>query len=184
MKLPSVTIESPRLLIRGYETSDAPALFRMISNEKETLRDYFPFTVESVVSALSAREFIRIRQKETREGKSFFAGIFEKESGRLIGQITIRDINWRVPKCELGYFIIGEKRGMGFASESVNTIAAFCFDKAGMMKILLRIENINTGSIGVARKCGFSISGTLRNDFRSADGRLMDCEIWEKLAAV
>lgn len=181
MKIPSVKIETPRLFIRAYEAADASALFRMVSNEHESLRHYFPLTVESNTSTMAAREFIKTRQREIKDGYSFFAGIFEKESGELIGQITLRDINWRVPKCELGYFIISEKRGSGIAPEALNAMSQFCFEKAGMVKLLLRIENINAASIAVARKCGYTLSGTLRNDFRSADGRLMDCEVWEKI---
>lgn len=181
MKFPSITIESPRLYIRAYELSDSAALFRMVAGNHESLRNYFPLTVESNGSSMASRGFIKSRQTEIREGKSFFAGIFEKETGQLIGQIAVRDINWRVPKCELGYFIISEKRGLGFAPEAVKAVTDFCMESAGMVKILLRIENINAASIQVAKKCGFSISGTLRNDFRSADGRLMDCEVWEKI---
>lgn len=182
MQLPVSLIESSRLFIRAYTTDDAAALFRLISAEKESLKNYFPLTVESTTSLAATRTFIKTRIKETKEGKSTFYGIFEKKTGMLIGQIAVREINWRVPKCELGYFIISEKRGQGFAPEALDAIAAFCFEKAGMVKLLLRIENINLSSKRVAEKCGFSCSGTLRNDFRSSDGRLMDCEVWEKIA--
>lgn len=180
MKFPAVSFETERLLIRAYETGDAPALYRMIADNSDSLRDYFPLTVESNTSAAAARRFIKSRQKETAEGKSFFAGIFEKESGQLVGQLALRDINWRVPKCEAGYFIIAGKRGLGYAPEALQAACSFSFSQAGMVKIMLRIEDSNSASLRVAAKCGFTRSGTLRNDFRSADGRLMDCEVWER----
>lgn len=181
MKLPTVSITTPRLLLRAYTPDDAPALFRLISEEKETLHDYFPLTVESNTSLMATRSFIRSRAAETRDGKSFFCGIFDKATGALLGQITVKDINWRVPKAELGYFIRSSRRGKGLAPEAVTAIADFCFQKAGMVKLLLRIDDINIPSKKVAEKCGFSYRGTLQNDFRSIDGRLMDCEVWERI---
>jgi RimJ/RimL family protein N-acetyltransferase len=184
LKLSASLIETERLLIRTYESGDARALFEMVSADKESLKDYFPLTVEANASIAGSRRFIRERRREQKEGKSVFYGIFEKKTGRLTGQIAVRDINWRVPKCELGYFIVSGSRGKGFAPEALNGIAKFCFENAKMAKLLLRIENINEASKNVARKCGFSLSGTLRNDFRSASGRLMDCEVWERISAL
>ena len=182
MKLPTVSIATSRLHLRPYTIDDAPALFRLISEEQDSLRDYFPLTVESNTTLMASRSFIRSRAAETRDGRSFFCGIFEKESGALIGQITVKDINWRVPKCELGYFIKSSLCGKGYASEAVTAICEFCFQKAGMVKLLLRIEDLNLASKKVAEKCGFSFRGTLQNDFRSVDGRLMDCEVWERIS--
>ena len=99
-----------------------------------------------------------------------------------MGQISVKEINWRVPKCELGYFIASASAGKGFATEAVTAITVYCFETLKMAKVMLRIENTNEPSLRVARACGYTLSGTLRNDFRSAGGRLMDCEVWEKIA--
>ena len=181
MKLSAVSIATPRLRLRPYSLEDAPALFQLISEEKEALLDYFPLTVESNTSLMASRSFIRTRAAEIRDGRSYFCGIFENESGALIGQVTVKDINWRVPKCEVGYFIKNSFRGKGYAPEAVKAMCEFCFEKAGMVKVMLRIEDINVSSKKVAEKCGFTYSGLLRNDFRSVDGRLMDCEVWERI---
>lgn len=42
MKIPSLKIESPRLLIRTYTLSDAKSLFELVKSNKEMLSDYFP----------------------------------------------------------------------------------------------------------------------------------------------
>ncbi|HLG03389.1 MAG TPA: GNAT family N-acetyltransferase [Bacteroidia bacterium] len=181
MKLPSFRLTTERLLIRSFVPDDAEQLYRMVTNEKESLRDYFPLTVENTYSLSATRKFVRWREEETKAGKSLFAGIFTADKAQLIGQLTVKDINWRVPKCELGYFIVASERGKGFAPEALVSATEFCFSKAGMVKLLLRIEQTNRASIQVAGKCGYTCSGTLRNDFRGADGRLMDCEIWEKI---
>jgi RimJ/RimL family protein N-acetyltransferase len=181
VKISVFQVETPRLLIRTYTEQDALSLYNLVASEKNILHDYFPMTVESNTSVEASRKFIIARLEETRMGKSVFVGIFEKTSNTLIGQIAIKDINWRVPKCELGYFIASQKQGNGLASEALNAVAGFCFEKAGMVKLLLRIENSNAVSKRVAEKCSFTYSGTLRNDFRSSEGRLMDCEVWERL---
>lgn len=44
---------------------------------------------------------------------SFNFGTHEKPSNRLIGHFFLEGIEWKVPKCELGYFIDGTEEGSG-----------------------------------------------------------------------
>jgi RimJ/RimL family protein N-acetyltransferase len=174
-------IETERLYIRLYQAQDALPLHQLVSKNEKSLEDYFPATVNCAKSVQATNEFIQTRIQEAQNGISFIAGVFEKNTNQLIGQMIVKDINWRVPKCEMGYFIDAEKRQNGFATEAFMAMTQFCFKKAGMIKLLLRIEGINLASVALAQKCGFTLSGILRNDFRASDGRIMDCEVWEKI---
>jgi RimJ/RimL family protein N-acetyltransferase len=180
MKIPSLRIQSPRLLIRTYTLSDAKALFELVDSNKEILADYFPTSVDSNTSVMAKRKYILERNAERNAGQSLFAGIFTADK-ILIGQICAKDINWRVPKCEMGYFLDKNFFGQGFGSEAVELFCEYCFEKLGIVKITLRIEPKNLASKKLAEKCGFELIGIAKNDFRSSTGRLMECELWEKV---
>ncbi|HET6992281.1 MAG TPA: GNAT family N-acetyltransferase [Bacteroidia bacterium] len=181
MKIPLLKLESPRLLIRIYTLSDAKPLFQLVDSNKEILADYFPMTVDNNTSVMAKRQYILERNSERNSGKSVFAGIFTPDK-KLIGQICAKDINWRVPKCEMGYFLDKDFSGKGLGSEAVLLFSDYCFMKLGIVKITLRIEPKNSASKKLAIKCGFNMIGLSRNDFRSSTGRLMECELWEKIS--
>ena len=182
MKFPPLNTETPRLLLRNLKVSDASALFEIISLNKNSLKDYFPFTVQGNSSVMDARAFIRVRNREAKSGESFTAGIFLKENKQLLGLVSLKHINWRVPKCEMGYFIDKKQQGKGLCTEATNANCAYSFDVLKMAKISLRIEPVNIASKRIAEKCGFTFIGLAKNDFRSANDRLMDCEIWERIS--
>lgn len=181
MKISPVRLESSLIFIRSYKLGDAPALFRLIENNRELLRDYFPMTVENNTSAMASRRYILERNADRKNGNSLFAGIFSADGKTLVGQICAKDINWRVPKCEMGYFIDKGFLQKGIGSESVKLFSNYCFDTLAMAKITLRIEPKNIASKKLAAKCGFEMIGVAKNDFRSSAGRLMECELWEKV---
>lgn len=180
MNIPSLKITSARLFIRTYTLSDAKSLFQLVEANRETLSDYFPMTVEKNTSVMSKRQYILERNSERKLGKSLFAGIFTLDN-KHIGQICAKDINWRVPKCEMGYFIDKNSFGKGFGGEALLLFSNYCFEELKMAKITLRIEPKNYASKKLAHKCGFEMIGVSKNDFRSTTGRLMECEIWEKV---
>jgi ribosomal-protein-serine acetyltransferase len=183
MKISPVRIESPLLLIRNYKLADAAALFQLIDSNKNLLNDYFPMSVENNTSVMASRKYILDRNSDRRKGKSLFAGIFTADGTQLIGQICAKDINWRVPKCEAGYFLAENFHGKGLGTALLKLFSDHCFKEFGMQKIMLRIEPKNSASKRIAAKCGFEMIGVAKNDFRSADGRLMECELWEKIRA-
>ena len=129
---------------------------------------------------MSTRKYILERNSDRKAGESLFAGIFLKDGKTLIGQICAKDINWRVPKCEVGYFLDTNYFGKGLGAEAVKIFCQHCFKELGIVKITLRIEPKNIASKKLAKKCDFEFVGLSKNDFRSTEGRLMDCELWEK----
>jgi RimJ/RimL family protein N-acetyltransferase len=180
-KIISFEIASPLLLLRPYKLSDASRLFSLIDSNKEMLQDYFPMSVENTTSVMATRKYILDRNSERKHGQSLFAGIFTADGKQLIGQICAKDMNWRVPKCEMGYFIDKNFLRKGIGSAALRLFSDHCFEKLSIAKITLRIEPQNIASKKLAKNCGFEMIGLAKNDFRSSTGRLMECELWEKI---
>lgn len=181
MKLPPFKLQSSLLLLRPYKITDASALFSLISSNRDILSDYFPMSVENNTSVMASRGYIHDRNRDRKSGKSLFAGIFTPDGKQLIGQICAKDINWRVPKCEMGYFLDKDFMQKGIGSAAVKLFSDYCFTELKMAKITLRIEPQNAASKKLAAACGFEMIGVAKNDFRSISGRLMECEMWEKI---
>ncbi len=62
---------------------------------------------------------------------------------------------------ELGYGIAEEYRGLGYATEAVETILEWAFDQPGVTRVAAETEPGNDASRRVLEKCGFRPSGSM-----------------------
>jgi len=153
--------------------TDAPLLLDLLTRNKLRLVDYFPTTLESIKDIVSARTFIKkkISQAKKKENFSFIITDGKKE---IVGMIFIKNMDWRIPKAELAYFIDKDHEGKGIATEAMSTIVNYCFSDLKMNKLFLRVAPANKGSQRVAEKNKFKREGTMRKDFRTTNGKLID----------
>ena len=93
-----------------------------------------------------------------------------RKDGSHIGNLSFRG----VPEdgiVELGYGIAEEYRGLGYATEAVETILAWAFDQPGVSKVIAETAPDNAASRRVLEKCGFLPAGEGREGPRYARAR-------------
>ncbi len=81
-----------------------------------------------------------------------------RKDGSHIGNLSFKG----VPEdgiVELGYGIAEEYRGLGYATEAVETILAWAFDQPGVTSVAAETEQDNAASRRVLEKCGFVPAG-------------------------
>ena len=134
----------------------------------------FPIILSSIHDEFSVNYFIKRKIEEWDERSAFNFAIWHKENGNYIGHISIKNIDWMIPRGELAYIISEEYEGRGIMSEAVKTLIRFGFSELLLSKLFLRILTDNEKSIKVAVRCGFSKEGLLRKDHRTFMGELVD----------
>ena len=107
--------------------------------------------------------------------------IVNKENNDFIGYVDVKNIDWGVPKAELGYFIDLEYEGKGIISQALAVIIDNLTKKYQFKKLLCRVNSQNLGSINVALKNGFELEGTIRNDYRTTDNKVVDLNYYGKV---
>jgi ribosomal-protein-serine acetyltransferase len=113
-----------------------------------------------------------IEKQEKSEGHYFY--IRHSDTKNLIGYVCIKNIDKKIRKCELAYFIDKDFEGKGIISKAVSQTIDFCFSDLLMNKVFICTSKINTASQRIATKHGFSHEGTLREEFKSGEGILED----------
>ena len=89
------------------------------------------------------------------EGFSMFS-VVEKESGRWIGRLgPWRPHGW--PGTEVGWGIVRDCWGRGYATEGAVAAIDWAFDHLGWTEVIHTIEPANVNSQAVARRLGSSI---------------------------
>lgn len=103
----------------------------------------------------------------------------ENINGDFIGNIIIWNINWQIPKFELGYWGNQLHSRNGYISEAVNATTRYLIKQLNAARIEIRTEKDNIRSSKVAKRIGFEYEGCLKNATRNVqNGELADVEIF------
>ena len=155
-------MESPRLIFRDWQITDAPVLYRICQDE--TLRRSgvaFFHTVKD------AEEAIRFWAKER-----YFKAIIHRRSDELIGFISLGDMNRYEGYVELEYAIAADFRNKGYATEAVKSMVDYGFSELGLTVIAAWVRSHNAESVRVLEKCAFTLEGRLRKHARDQSDTL------------
>lgn len=121
-------IKTKRLLIRPHKVGDAPLLNQAILDSFEELHVWMdwaatPQTMENTIS------YIEFSQKCWKEEypKELPLLIFDLEEKSLIDSTGFHEINWKVPRFEIGYWSNVHHSGKGFITEAVNALTQHAF---------------------------------------------------------
>lgn len=87
-------------------------------------------------------------------GREYTWGLREPGSSLLVGMVSIRLMHH-----DVGFWAAPEVRGRGLMTEAVRLVADWAFDE-GLDDVLWEGYVGNVGSAGVARKAGFTFTGT------------------------
>ena len=110
-----------RLTLVPFAPHLAAQFFQEIDTYREDLITYFPKTCASNISLLATEAYMFNKQQERKKKECYANAIFLKgeREERLIGMLSVRGIDWRVPKGELAYFIFPPYQRKGYAKEAL-----------------------------------------------------------------
>ncbi len=166
--------ESERLFLRMYKEGDGEILYNTMRTNRKHLEKIMPDFVLNVKSAREAEGLIFQLIADWYTRKRFVLGCWEKTTKNFVAEIYLDPINWNVPLVEIGYYVLKDYLGKGFATEAVNRTVKFAFQHLQMNKIMIRCDADNIASYKTAERCGFTKEGVLSKHSRNKEGLLVD----------
>jgi len=167
-------IPTGEFYLRGYASGDADVLWQMVElNRDRLMRNFAPF-VAGLTSAAVACDYIAERMRAWDNGTAFTYGIWRQDKGELVGQITVKNVDWRVPSGELSYFVSRVHLRCGVASAAIRGLLREAFITQGFKRVYVRVIASNEESLALARRMGFRHEGVHRKDFRCGYDELHD----------
>ena len=117
-----------------------------------------PFPVTSI---MEQRWFSRIMAGQDNNQVSF--AIEEKNNDKLLGYISLTEIDWIAGTARLG-ITIGEilRHGQGFGRETCEVMLHYAFQTLNLRRIWLQVVAYNLGAIHLYEKIGFAHEGVLK----------------------
>ncbi|HMQ49135.1 MAG TPA: GNAT family protein [Saprospiraceae bacterium] len=163
-----------RLVLKRFRETDGEAFYQLVEANYEQLYPHFTKMLNQVKDEESASIYVIKNIANWLLQEAYMFGIWENSTARLVGMIRFFNLDWSLPKAEVGYFIDKDFGGKGLMTEAMKMALDFAFNQLALERISLRTSMENVASQRLARKSGFLREGDLRNDHRRLSGELTD----------
>jgi RimJ/RimL family protein N-acetyltransferase len=162
-------IETERLVVRCYESRDAPLLKEAIDSSLEHLQPWMPWALDEPQTLEQKIELVESFRSSFVAGENFTYGIFADDEAELLGGTGLHP---RVGPggLEIGYWVRASATRQGIVTESTAALTRAAFEVCWVDRIEIRIEPRNEASFGVPRKLGFVKEATLRRRLPGREG--------------
>ena len=170
----SPTIETERLILRRFKESDIDLQYEILTDER--LAKYISFPNKTKEEEL---EVIKEWIKEADESKNEKWVIVLKETDTPIGNISVNHVDKHHNYCNVGYVIIYDYWGHGYAAEALKVVSDYLVDKYYLVEC--SCNELNTQSSKVMIKAGFKKDGYIANRRLNKDGTYSGVEYYSKM---
>jgi RimJ/RimL family protein N-acetyltransferase len=181
-----VLIEIPELLegqqvtLRPWRRGDGRGLWDAIDSSREHLLPWMPW-VEANQNPDDAEEYAIRAGARWQLREDLAVGIFERETGRVLGGSGLHRIDWTIRRFEIGYWVRADAEGRGYVRETVQLLTNLAFDALDACRVEVRMDVANVRSRNVPERLGFTLEATLHQALAAPDGRPMDVHVFSLL---
>lgn len=164
-------LETPRLIVRCYTLDDAPALHRLIVANRAYLLPWMPWARQHDNPAATAR-YVAEQVLACTAGPAFTGlgvGVFERDTGELVGGTGVHDVRSDTASCETGYWIRADRRNRGYATEACARVISWALSPPaegglGLRRVRAYCSGANAPSRRVLEKLGLTHEVRQRDD--------------------
>ena len=160
--------------IRPLEVSDLIKYFDLVERNRRRLEDFFTGTT-SKTKDLAATKIFLLELVEKRKLKQYFPYVLiDNTTDNLIAFFDLKNLDWNIPKAEIGCYTDMHFAGKGLTTKAMKLFLDYCFEHFEFKKIFLRTHHSNKAAISLANKCGFQVEGTIRMEYKTNSGEIVD----------
>ncbi|MEJ8758035.1 GNAT family protein [Pontibacter sp. H259] len=162
-------LETNNLILRPYQEGDESDFMRVLQENVDTLNPAFSGRIARVKVLEDARLQMQQLRSDWDNRKTFDFGVWTKANNTYLGDIALKNVDYKIPKAEIGLYFTGWPETKEFVQEALQSILAFAFDSLQLNKVYIRCTTTNKFYGELAKENGFVEEGTLRSDFRGLD---------------
>lgn len=161
-------------IIRLPIQEDSEQFFLLIDNNRKRLEDFFAGTL-SKTKTLADTETFMAEKLVNIEKKAYFPFlIIDIRNENVAGFIDVKNIDWKIPKAELGCFLDEKYAGKNISKKALLLVINYFFNEMQFRKLFLRTHQDNIPARKLAESCGFEVEGIIRSDYKTTEGRIVD----------
>lgn len=169
-------------MLRPPQGRDYAAWAALRSESRAFLEPWEPTWAPDALSRNAYRWRLRHYERDQREGWGYTLFIMRRDSGDLLGGISLGNLRRGVAQtASLGYWMGAPHAGQGYMSEALFALLDFAFGPLGLHRVEAACLPHNAASRRLLQKLGFSEEGLARGYLRIA-GRWQDHVLYGQLA--
>lgn len=150
---------SDRLIMRGIENEDADFIFKLRSDKEQ----WRYVESEPYRSIDRAERFIKNVLSDIGAGNVYFWVIQLKETMRPLGTICVWSFSEDGKNAEIGYELLSDAQGNGYALEAVKAVKEFAFEHLGLVTLHAITHEEHKASIQLLKRSGFTEQGYVKD---------------------
>ena len=178
LETPDPPLSDGVVTLRPWTLADVPAI-AVACNDIEIAR--WIHQLPSPYGESDAREYVIATTMAWVDRTGAFFAVVECASGELAGSIALHVLD-PLGNVEVGYWAAAPARGRGLTTRALKLLCGWAVREAGAERVQLRADVLNTASLRVAEKAGFTREGTLRaSGFNSRAERRVDYAVFSLL---
>ena len=158
------TIETRRLILRQFRMEDAEDMFTNWASDPEVTR-FLTWPAHASVDV--TRAVLSDWIPRYADGGFFNWAVEWKETGRVIGNISVVRLDENISAAEIGYCMSRSFWGRGIMPEALRAVIDYLFDSVGVNRIAACHDVNNPKSGRVMDKAGMKAEGVQRGAGRN-----------------
>ncbi len=168
-------------MIRPLEIADLDRYYELVDKNRKRLEDFFTGTVSKTPNKEATENFLREMDAKRKNREYYPYVLVDLSTSNFVVFIDLKNVDWTIPKTEIGCYTDAEFAGKGLTTKAMKLFVAYCFENFDFKKIYLRTYHTNKAAQIVAEKCGFEWEGTIRMDYITTAGKLVDLMYYGRL---
>lgn len=163
MPLPFGTeLSDGRLLLRAWRPGDAPALYEAVRTSADSLGRWLPWCRPGYDLPQAASWIDHCREGWAAD-EHFAFGVFERDTGALLGSVGLNHRNRLHRSAAMGYWVRHSHQCQGIASQAAALAARFGFEALDLVRIEIVVEPDNHASRRTAERTGARFEAIARH---------------------
>jgi ribosomal-protein-alanine N-acetyltransferase len=162
-------IEGRTINLRTLKNSDAYSVYKN-ANDREIskyTRLPYPYRLKH------AYNFVRLCQENYKKKTDYELGIESKETGKIIGMISLMHLDNLLRNAEVGYWLGKQYWRRGITLEALTLILDYGFHTLQLVRVYAKVMHPNLPSIRLLQRAGFRYEDRIRKSF-FRDGEWFD----------
>lgn len=148
-----VELAEGELLLRPWRTADAPALHAAVRESLHSLGRWLPWC-HAGYGLDDAQAWVETCRAGWLADEHFAFGVFERDTGGLLGSVGINQRNRIHRSAAMGYWVRQARQRQGIAPRAARLAARFGFESLGLARIEIVALPDNHASRRAAEQAG------------------------------
>jgi RimJ/RimL family protein N-acetyltransferase len=157
----AVRLETPRLVLRPFARTDAPHVVRLHGDRRVMRYIGRPATPASVLERDIPHLLARY---DLAQGPGYWAAEV-RATGEVVGWFELRPLAAEPDGFELGYRLLPEAWGHGYATEGAAALVRRAFEELGATRVVATTMAVNVASRRVMERVGLRFVRAVHQDW-------------------